>query len=258
MFTPLQVAKAVLFDLDGTLIRGEEAIPGAVEFVQELVANGKRIVYLTNNATRTREAVAKLLMGLGFPADPELVLTSSMAAASLLVQAIGPGKKVYVVGESGLQLPLEAAGFHVVSEDISVDAVVMGLDRQVTYRKLELAVRRIYEGAYFLATNFDRVIPDAAGYAPGAGSLVALVETATGIHPDCAGKPSAHFVQEALKLAGISAHEAVLIGDNPETDMLAAKRAGVYAILVTTGVPIDNQLVSDQRTASLEELLDMP
>lgn len=250
-------SKAVLFDLDGTLIRGEEAIPGATSFVRELVNLGKKIVYLTNNATRTKQAVSALLAGLGFPATPDMVLTSSVTAAALLTRNIGTGKKVYVIGEEGLRQPLLAAGFVLAEDDdLSVDAVVMGLDRKATYLHFEKAVQHIYAGAVFMVTNLDRVIPVQGGFAPGAGSLVALVKTATGVNPLLAGKPSADFVNEALLLAGVSREEAILIGDNPDTDILAAKNAGVFSILIESGVPSDENIFPDLQVHCLADLLN--
>jgi 4-nitrophenyl phosphatase len=250
-------SKAVLFDLDGTLIRGEEAIPGAASFVHELVNLGKRIVYLTNNATRTKQAVATLLAGLGFPATPDMVLTSSVTAAALLTRKIGTGKNVYVIGEEGLRQPLVAAGFVLEeADDASVAAVVMGLDRQVTYLHFEKAVQHIYAGAVFMVTNMDRVIPVRNGFAPGAGSLVALVKTATGVNPIIAGKPSEAFVNEALRLAGVKREEAILIGDNPDTDILAAKNAGVFSILIESGVPSDENIFPDLQVHNLADLLN--
>ncbi len=248
-------AKAVLFDLDGTLICGEEAISGAVETVNQLAAAGKRIVYLTNNATRTRTATARLLTEIGFAAAPEMVMTSSVAAVDLLLQISGAGNNVYVIGEDGLRQPLVDAGFVLVDGATAVDAVVVGLDRSITYERFTLAVRHVLAGATFIATNRDRVIPLPDGYAPGAGALVALIETATRVSPLLAGKPSPAIVAAALRLAQVDHTEAILVGDNPETDILAAKRAGVFSVFVETGVPITEEITPDAKISSLAELL---
>ncbi len=255
MYEALERSKAVLFDLDGTLIRGEQAIPGAVHFVVQLAKMGKRIIYLTNNATRTNHAVAELLNRLGFPAQPEMVLTSSIAAVSLLLRKIGFGKKVYAIGEEGLISPLLAAGFELVNGEVPADAVVVGLDRKATYADFEMAMKHIHRGAFFLATNRDRIIPVENGFAPGAGSLVALIEYATGLEPTIAGKPSAVFVKEALTQAEVHCQEAVLIGDNLETDILAAKNAGVHSVLVESGVPSEGNIFPDIKVNHLTELL---
>ncbi len=255
MYEALYRSKAVLFDLDGTLIRGEKAIPGAVSFVRQLAEMGKRIVYLTNNATRTREAVALMLSRQGFPASPEMVLTSSVAAAALIQHHLGIGKKVYAIGEEGLTSPLLAAECEWVKNEEHADAVVVGLHRQVTYAHFEHAVRHVLRGAFFLATNRDRVIPLENGFAPGAGALVALIAYATGVEPMLAGKPSAAFVDEALAMAGVERTDAILIGDNLETDILAAKNAGIHSVLVESGVPSADNFFPDIKVNNLTELL---
>ncbi len=255
MYEALYRSKAVLFDLDGTLIRGEEAIPGAVSFVRRLAEMDKRIVYLTNNATRTRETMALMLGRQGFPASPETVLTSSVAAAAILQHQLGSSKKVYAIGEEGLTSPLLAAGFELVKNEEHADAVVVGLHRQVTYAHFEHAVRHVLRNAYFLATNRDRVIPLENGFAPGAGALVALIAYATGVEPMLAGKPSAAFVDQALAIAGVERKEAILIGDNLETDILAAKNAGIHSVLVESGVPFAGNFVPEIKVHNLKELL---
>lgn len=232
--------KAVLLDLDGTLYRGETPIEGACALVEELEEAGIACWYLTNNSTRTPDQVAEHLRGFGIPADAARVITSAAAAAHYAKQR-HPDAVAYVVGEHGLRVALAEAGIAMPDEaeraaGAKVNLVVQGLDRGLSYGQLTDALGYLLSGADYLLTNPDRRLPVGDGFLPGAGSLAALLETASDVAPVVIGKPSGIMMRYALDLAGIEASEAWVVGDNPHTDLAAGLAAGCPTVLVLTGI----------------------
>ncbi|MFC5700035.1 HAD-IIA family hydrolase [Cohnella faecalis] len=240
-----KLPEALLFDLDGTLYRGDERVPGADRLVRALEERGVRCWFVTNNSSRTPEEVALHLEAMGIPATPDQVVTSATAAADY-VRRTYPEAGVYVIGERGLKMAMAEAVAFVANEsgeaagaeapDRKVDIVVQGIDREFTYERMTTAVRHILNGAAYIQTNPDRLLPVSGGFLPGAGSLGAAIEAATGVKPIVIGKPSPIIMDYALRLAGAAAERAWVIGDNPHTDLAAARDSGCPSILVLTGL----------------------
>jgi phosphoglycolate/pyridoxal phosphate phosphatase family enzyme len=223
---------AFLLDCDGVLWRGGEPIPGAREAVKALRASGRKVLFFTNNATLSRKGYLEKLRGLGFEAEVGEIYCSAYAAAAWLK---GRVKKVYVVGEEGLVEELELAGLEAAGPD-EAECVVVGLDRKLTYRKLEEALRCLIRGALFVATNRDPTLPTERGLAPGAGAIVSALEAAAGREADMLiGKPSTYMYELALREHRIEPATALAVGDRLDTDIEGAKRAGLAAALVLTG-----------------------
>ncbi|GGJ09980.1 acid sugar phosphatase [Alicyclobacillus cellulosilyticus] len=259
--------RLALLDLDGTLYRGDQVIPGAPAFVARLRAQGIQPVFFTNNASKTPQQVAHKLVALGIEASADEVCTSAQAAAAWIRDEVGPGARVAFVGMDGLACALAEAGLAGVPmrDPASAEAVgrcaaaVMGLDTRVTYQELARFCRHVSALGRFVLTNADPRLPVEDAFHPGNGALGALVTTTTGIEPVVIGKPSVRFVEFALRRFGARPEEAVIIGDNLATDIAAGRQAGVYAIQVLTGVPDarDDQGVwtPDARVASVADLL---
>ena len=223
---------AFLLDCDGVLWRGEEPIPGAPEAVRVLKASGKKVLFFTNNATLSRRGYLAKLRRLGFDAEPGEVYCSAYAAA---VWLRGRVRRVYVVGEEGLVEELKLAGLELAGPE-EAECVVVGLDRGLTYSKLEGALRCLSRGALLVATNGDPTLPTERGLAPGAGAILAALEAAAGRRADAVvGKPNAFMYELALREHGIRPEEALAVGDRLDTDVEGAKRAGLAAALVLTG-----------------------
>jgi 4-nitrophenyl phosphatase len=229
----LKETEAFLIDLDGTLYRGNEAIPDAPDFIRWLEKTGRKYLYVTNNSSRRPEQVAEHLQSFGIPAETKHVFTSSMAAAQYIKDNGGAGKKAFVIGEEGLHHALLEAGC-IITDD-NPDYVVQGIDRAFTYDKLKTASLAIQAGAVYLATNVDKALPTEIGLLPGAGSLLAAVKTASGTDPIVMGKPEARMIDYAVKMLGVPKDRAVVVGDNLETDILAGVNAGVRTVLVLSG-----------------------
>jgi 4-nitrophenyl phosphatase len=242
----LNALQGFIFDLDGTLYRGSAAIPGAPEFVMRLRQAHIPVLFLTNNATTPAQGVAGRLLQMGFPAGVEDVLTSAQATAATLAAEM-PGARLFVIGEVGLRDALLTAGNLVLTEDFhEADAVVVGMDREVTYPRLRDAALAIQRGALFIATNTDRTLPTELGLIPGAGSLVGLLEIATEVQPRVMGKPSAGIMQLGLQRLGAPAGLTAAVGDRPETDILGGQAAGLRTIAILTGAGTAQQFAAMQ------------
>ena len=235
--------ETLLLDLDGVIYEGNRAIVDAVESISELRAKGIQIGYVTNNASRTSEAIAEQLRAFGLELKAEDVITSAQAGAGLLKQIVPAGSKVLVVGGEGLRSNVSLAGFHVVesSKDLPA-AVIQGFDPSVGWKHLAEASYAIQNGAKWVATNQDWTIPREEGLAPGNGTLVSAVHTAVGQLPVVAGKPEKAIFETALSHFGSSS--AVYVGDRLDTDVLGANRAGIGSALVMTGVTTRKELLA--------------
>jgi HAD superfamily hydrolase (TIGR01457 family) len=246
---------AFLFDLDGVLYRGTEVVPGAPEAVARLRAAGKRVAFVTNNATRTPDSVAARLTGFGIPASADEVESSALVTAAQL--AARGVSEAFVVGEEGILQALQDKGIAIADVDAgSTEVVVVGLDRRVDYEKLRRASLLVQHGANLVATNTDASYPATDGNWPGAGALLAVIEATTGVRAEAFGKPEAPIMHAALERAG--GGTPLVIGDRLETDIAAAAALGWDSLLVLTGIasvadveafPIAPTFVADDLTA---------
>ncbi|WP_373865540.1 MULTISPECIES: HAD-IIA family hydrolase [Pseudonocardia] len=230
----------MLFDLDGTLVRAREPLPGAPEVVAELRRRGTAIRYLTNNACRGPASVAALLSAGGFPASADDVSTSAQAAADLLARRLRTGARVLVVGTDDLRAEVEAVDLVAVgTADDDPVAVVQGFSPQLDWSLLAEACLAIRAGAWWVATNRDVTLPGPRGLVPGNGSMVAALRAATDREPVFAGKPEPALFHHAAR-AG-EGEPVLVVGDRLDTDIAGAARAGLDAIAVLSGVtrPID-------------------
>ena len=225
--------KGYLIDLDGTIYRGTEPIPAGKRFVEELQQRELPFLFVTNNTTKTPATVAKRLVDeFDIHVAAETVYTASLATIDFMLTD-GKGKKVFVIGESGLIDLILEAGFE--WEEETPDYVVVGLDNYLTYEKVVTATLAIQKGATFIGTNPDKNIPTERGLLPGAGSVVSFVETATQTTPIYIGKPEAIIMDKAVKILGLQKEEVIMVGDNYETDIQAGIQNGIDTLLVLSG-----------------------
>jgi glycerol 3-phosphatase-2 len=240
---PLDTAYDVaLLDLDGTVYLGGAAIPGAPEALRKAEAAGMRLAYVTNNASRTPAAIAALLTGFGVPATARDVVTSAQAAARMLAERLPVGAPVLVVGGSGLRVALRERGLRPVSTAADRPrAVVQGYAPGISYSLLEQGGLAVDAGALFLASNADLTLPTRSGPAPGNGSFIQVIATATGVKPLVAGKPEPPLHHESVLRTG--AKHPLVVGDRLDTDIESAQRAGADSLLVLTGVTSPAQAI---------------
>lgn len=225
-------------DLDGVVYRGRRAVPHAVE---SLNAHPARKVYVTNNASRTPDTVAGQLAGYGLQAGPDDVVTSAQAAAAHLAALVGPGARVLVTGGEGLLQAVTSHGMRVVTDADDADAVIQGYSPALGWKDLAEASYAVARGIPWVASNTDMSVPTARGIAPGNGTFVAAVTSATGVRPIVTGKPHAPIMELAQQRA--RAHRPLVIGDRLDTDIAAGLAAGFDTLLVLTGVSTWQELL---------------
>ncbi|BDZ43780.1 haloacid dehalogenase [Paraoerskovia sediminicola] len=224
-----------LVDLDGVAYKGHEPVDHAASSLAAAREAGMRLVFVTNNASREPEQVAAQLTDLDIPTEPGDVMTAAQAAAALLATRLAPGATVLVIGGAGLRTAVRAQGFEIVgSADDRPDAVVQGFSPELGWSDLAEAAYAVQGGAWHVASNRDMSLPQARGMAPGNGTLVAAVVSATGVEPESAGKPEPTMYRLACERAGVE--EALVIGDRLDTDLAGARAGGYPGLHVLTGV----------------------
>lgn len=243
--TPLsETYDVALLDLDGVVYIGHHAVPGAAEALAKARAAGQRLAFVTNNASRTPSAVADLLTGLGVPAGPEDVVTSSQAAARLLSERLPAGSAVLVVGSTALRKAVQARGLRAVT--LAADrpaAVVQGYDPNLSYGLIAEGAQAVAAGALFVASNADVTIPARSGPPrPGNGALLQVIKSATGVEPIVTGKPERPLHRESILRT--EARRPLVVGDRLDTDIEGAHNGGADSLLVLTGVTDAGHLVT--------------
>ncbi|XP_020390593.2 glycerol-3-phosphate phosphatase [Rhincodon typus] len=248
----------LLFDCDGVLWKGDSPIPGAVQLINRLQERGKRVFFLTNNSTKSRQMYGEKLQGLGFQARPEQVFGTAPCAALYLRQEAKLRGSVYLIGGAALRGELRAQGIVCSGSgpgpeltpgpgpmqawaaeplDPAVGAVLIGFDEHFTYMKLCRAARYLRDPCcIFLATNTDTLLPMEGGGIPGTGCLVKAVEAATNRTAHVIGKPNAFMFDCMVKEHGIDPSRTVMVGDRLDTDILMGSNCGLRTILTLTGV----------------------
>jgi HAD superfamily hydrolase (TIGR01450 family) len=218
-----------LLDLDGVVWLAEEPIPGSAEAIEALRrTHGQRVVFLTNNSSATLDEYLAKLERCGVPTEPEDLITSAQAAATL----VAPGETALVCAGPGVEEALAARGVRTVRTG-AADAVVVGWHRDFDFGRLTAAFDAVHGGARLIGTNDDATYPTPAGPLPGGGSILAAVAYASGATPTVAGKPFAPMA-ELLKLR-VDDPE-MMVGDRPSTDGRFAERVGIPFGLVLSGV----------------------
>ena len=232
----------IVFDLDGVVYLGDEVVPGARDVLEWCRQGDIRPLFVTNNSVRTpEEVIDKIRRVVGFEAALDEVITSAMAAAALV--ASRSSRQCLVVGERGIVEALNDLGVAVTEHPEHADHVVVGLTRSLSYDLLAAATTAVRGGATLVASNLDPTFPTSGGLRPGAGSLVAAVETATEMIAIPAGKP---FAPIRKIIAERASGDVMVVGDRPDTDIALGLAEGWPTVLCLTGVTDDPGAVPDQ------------
>jgi NagD protein len=230
---PEREIRSWLMDMDGVLVREDQAIPGADAFLARLREQGTPFLVLTNNSIYTRRDLVARLAASGLEVPEEAIWTSALATARFLEDQ-RPGGSAFVIGEAGLTTALHTAGY-TLSEN-APDYVVLGETRTYSFERITRAIRLISAGARFIATNPDATGPSTAGPVPATGSVAALISRATGVAPYFVGKPNPLMMRSALNAIDAHSETAAMIGDRMDTDIVSGLEAGMETILVLSGV----------------------
>lgn len=227
----------LLVDLDGVVWIGREMVPGAVEALSRMLADGKEIVFVTNNSARPAARYAERLTEAGVPTEPERVVTAGDATARLMVDRVGAGATVFPIGAPAFHDTLAATGLELVDGEAAprADAVAVSGHRGFDYEELFDANRALRRGAALFATSRDPTLPMPGGEAwPGTGAVLAAVETASGARAEIGGKPERHLFDVAReRLAGGA--RVAMVGDRVSSDVEGGRRAGLETVLVLSG-----------------------
>jgi glycerol-1-phosphatase len=239
----------LIVDLDGVVYRGREPVPGMPELLRRRADAGDSIVYCTNNSWLHRSEYQHRLSAIGVPVSADRVVTSARATALALTEREGVRPLVMLLGGDGLGRELEEVGLRVVPAteaglESKPEALVVGIDFELSHQRLSAAAQAVRAGARFVATNRDPVYPDANGrLLAGAGAMVAAVEAAAGRAPDLVvGKPEPTMFREAARVAGAEVRDAIVIGDSLTSDIPAAHNVGARSVLMLTGVATPDEL----------------
>ncbi|MCY6372818.1 HAD-IIA family hydrolase [Clostridium ganghwense] len=232
-----------LIDLDGTIYRGAEPIEYAKEFINYLKKNNRKFLIVTNCPFNDPKGVVNKLANMDIEVSEKNVLTSGQATAAYMYKN-KVAKTVFVIGSEALKNEFVIRGFQLVDEN--PDAVVVGYDKYFDYKKMTKAVQAIMNGAKFICTNEDNIIPDGDKIVPHTGAIAKSIECATNKKPLMIGKPEKYIVDEALDILGSDKNECCIIGDRLDTDILTGVNHGLYCYLVLTGVTCKEQLYSSE------------
>jgi len=253
--------KTILLDMDGVLWRSYEPIIDIKALFDKIQELGCQAFCITNNSTSTIEGYLHRLRKFGVELSPGQIITSAEATASFLDEHLSKSDTVYVIGEDGLKETITGHGFKICDqpETDHPGAVVVGLDFKIDYQKIYLAANHIREGALFIGTNPDKTFPMPGGIAPGAGSIISPVETASGNSPIMIGKPEKYMYELALTRSGSLPEESLMIGDRIDTDIQGAQRLGIRTGLVLTGISTREHLEDCEQKPDLvgETALDL-
>ncbi|KDR76871.1 hypothetical protein GALMADRAFT_245964 [Galerina marginata CBS 339.88] len=266
-----------LFDCDGVLWRGDSLIDGVIEVLAMLRRLNKKVVFVTNNATKSRKSYKTKFDQLGVEAHVDEIYGSAYAAAVYLSSVINlpKTKKVYVIGQGGLEEELRDEGLTFIGgtdpadntlepfslSDFTLDpdvaAVVCGLDTQINYTKLSKAFQYLTRnpGCHFIATNEDSTYPSAHGLLPGAGSISAPLRYALGKDPICTGKPASTMLDCVKAKVHFDPERTIMVGDRLNTDILFGKNGGLATLLVLTGITSEDEITGSNASPIIPEFV---
>lgn len=228
--------RAALIDLDGTVYRSEEPIPGAPEGIATLQRAGIDLAFVSNTSSTSRETCQKRLEGFGIETDVRDILTSASVIATSVAETY-PGATVFAIGQPALFDELEASNVEVTDDPDAAELVVMGKDRSFDFGTLTRGLRALGRDVPFMVTNRDRTTPTSDGIEPGTGAIVGAVAIAAEREPDVvAGKPNDPMIDATLDRLDVPPADCLVVGDSLESDIVMGKRAGMTTVLVLSGI----------------------
>ncbi|MFQ5661288.1 MAG: HAD-IIA family hydrolase [Gammaproteobacteria bacterium] len=233
----------IVFDISGTVERGKKVLPGVLDTLAELRRRDIRFAFFTNDNSNPISLCVERLAALGITVKPEEVLSSALIAAEVVCE-LYPNSKILPIGGPGLMEAMQDRNLNLLdlNQADEAEVVVMGKDVGFNQKRLNIVCQAIWNGAKFLATNIDPKIPTANGFEPATGPMVKAVAYATGCEPLITGKPSHWSGKMAMKILNIAPERGAVIGDFLDTDIAMGKSAGIFSILVLTGVSTREQV----------------
>jgi 4-nitrophenyl phosphatase len=251
--------KSLILDMDGVLWRASEPIVNLKDIFSRIKASRLKFAFATNNASRYTEDYVDKFADFGIDITKDQVFTSAKATAGLLASRYPDGGNLYIIGMPSMIKTFNDFGFQHSSDGTL--AVVASIDFSIDYQKLSNATLKIRSGVPFIGTNPDVSFPTPIGQAPGAGSIIAAIEAASGVKAEIIGKPQPAMFEQAMRYLGTSPAETLVVGDRLETDILGGQNAGCKTCLVLSGVTTQEQAAAwtphpDLILSDLSELID--
>lgn len=246
-----------MIDMDGTVYKGGDLIPGATDFISALKDKGIPFVFLTNNSSHSRRYYYDKLIRMGFDVTMENVLTSNIATIRFVLSE-RPGKRVYVVGSPDVVEEVRSAGVDVVEDD--PDIVYLTFDRTITYEKINNAYKALMKGAELIATHPDDVCPTETDYDIDIGPFIRMFEQMCQTTAVVVGKPNRLMLEMAAREMGVDPEGTVMVGDRLYTDIKMGELAGTSTILVLSGETTREDLEGSgiRPTHVLDSVADIP
>ena len=230
-------------DMDGVIYHGNQILDGVADFVNWMIDNDKKFVFLTNSPEKTPHELSMKLERMGLKVSADHFYTSAMATAAFL-KSQNSGCTAYVIGEAALTKALYDQGIYM--NDVNPEYVVVGETRTYNFEKIEKAIALVNKGAKLIGTNPDITGPTEHGIMPATGALISPIEIATGKKAYFVGKPNPLMVTHAKKRLSCHSADTVFIGDRMDTDIISGLESMIDTVLVLSGV------------SSMETLNDFP
>ncbi|MEF8840920.1 MAG: HAD-IIA family hydrolase [Haloarculaceae archaeon] len=239
--------RGAVLDLDGTVYRGRDPIPGAPEAIERLRERGLALLFLSNNPTKSREAYVERLDRMGIEVEADEVLSAGTVTTRYLAEHHADDA-LFVVGSPGLLDQFEEAGLGVTGDPEAADALVASYDHGFGYDDMTDAYRAVGEGGAFVGSDPDVVIPAGNGrMVPGSGAIVNACAGVLEREPDhVLGKPSPETVEMAREAIGVPLEDCLVVGDRLNTDLAFGERAGMTTVLARTGVTDERRLAASE------------
>ncbi len=241
MYKDILEKKGFICDMDGVIYHGNKILDGVADFVNWMIDNDKKFVFLTNSPERTPHELSMKLHRMGLEVSADHFYTSAMATAEFLCEQ-KPGCTAYVIGEPSLTKAMYDKKIYM--NDVNPDYVVLGETRTYNFEKLEKAIELVRQGAKLIGTNPDTVGVTEKGIMPASGALIAPIEIATGKKAYFVGKPNPLMLRHGLKLIGCHSADIAFIGDRMDTDIIAGIESNVDTVLVLSGVTREQEITN--------------
>lgn len=238
--------KAVLLDLDGTVYEGTRLIPGTDEAIRVMREKGLKVVFCTNNSSKSRISIAKKLVGMGIPCGKEDVVSSGFIAIEYAKNL--KESKICLSGSDEIRGEFVKNGIS-LCEPEECEILIIGMDIEFDYPKMTYAVRAALNAKKIIVCNKDRLFPTETGPKPGSGAIVGSILSAVDREEDLIlGKPNTPMLEFISKTMGFEPEEMLMVGDTPSSDGAMAESYGSRFLLV-----------SPERTVydSIDELLSV-
>ena len=255
--------RGYIVDIDGVLLAGQQMISGARETLAALRDLGRGVVLLSNNSTRSRADLDRVISRFELPVTVEQVVPATHAAG-LYLRREAADAPIYVIGAPGLLAELREAGLKLTERPEEATWLVTGAVTFLSHEMLTTGMAALRNGARWLTVSTDRLHPSPHGLVAGGGAVRGALEYCAGRRPDVKiGKPGRETMNVVLQHLGLAADEVLMVGDTLASDIQGGINAGIDTCLVLSGSTTPERLAASDINPnfvlpSFGHLLDAP